>query len=321
MFQVNTDEVLFHIELGTQLDEQLDLGFDLGLPGLGLDLNGGVKVEIGFDASLEFGLNKTEGFFLVAGDPNDPNDLPEFDFHFSATIPGFDAAGTLAFLKVEAEDDLDAPTFVGGSFSVDIKDPSGDGLLTQAEIAGGDFSQIVETKFDVSADVNLKLLASFGDDANFPSLQADLNVDWDFGGNAIPHVAFNNVRLDVGEFFTKFVGPILDGVDDFLEFLEPLNDLMDLLREPLPAISELAGTNITLLDLGKYYAKKYNVNEYIQFVTGFLEVMDRLQTLRTAITSEGGEIYIDFGSFDLGGADRAGTSRKSSPTSRTRKTP
>ena len=61
----NGSQILFTTKLH-QAPKTLDvpLGFDVGLPGLGLNVDGNVQAKLGFDFKLSFGLNKTDGFFL-----------------------------------------------------------------------------------------------------------------------------------------------------------------------------------------------------------------------------------------------------------------
>ncbi len=173
-------QVLFEIQLhqdAIALDVPLD--FDIGIPGLQLDVDGGVQVRMGFDAALKFGIQTDLvggdlGFFLDTSDPE------EFTFYVDARIPGMNARGQLAFLQLDVQDDPLQPTSLGLTFSVDLQDPNHDGMLTLSEIAAADFGEIIDARVNGGADVNLKLLASFGGNANFPSIRSDFHLAWDF---------------------------------------------------------------------------------------------------------------------------------------------
>ena len=108
---------------------------------------------------------------------------------------------------------------------------------------------MIEAKVNGGANVNLKLLASFGGNANFPSIRSDFHLFWDFvdastsGGvdqfwREPEIVEFNNVQLSLGEFFTNFAAPVLNTVQDLLG---PFQSVIDILVDPIPLISDLAG--------------------------------------------------------------------------------
>src|SRR4029079_6764008 len=89
----NGSQILFNTRLrkvATALD--VPIGFDVGLPGLGLDIDGSVQAKFGFDFKLSFGLNKSDGFFFVT-DTRDAsnNPIPEMNLSLDASIPDFSA--------------------------------------------------------------------------------------------------------------------------------------------------------------------------------------------------------------------------------------
>src|SRR4029079_205543 len=98
----------------------IPLGFDIGLPGIGLEVDGGVQASLGFDFRLSFGLSKSDGFFFVT-DTRDAGGhaVPELKVDFDATPPGLSATGRLAILQLRATDSTTSPTHFGGSFSID----------------------------------------------------------------------------------------------------------------------------------------------------------------------------------------------------------
>ena len=59
-----------HTGLDYALTGDFDLVIlDIGLPGLGLDVDGGVDARLGFDFNLSFGLSQNDGFFFVTNTP------------------------------------------------------------------------------------------------------------------------------------------------------------------------------------------------------------------------------------------------------------
>ena len=151
-----------------------------------------------------------------------------------------------------------------------------------------------------SADVNLKLLTSFGGNASFPTIAADFNLDWQLGnGDAaldVPSIAFNNIQLGVGEFFGDFVAPVLERVDTVIG---PVADFLTLLTEPVPLLSDL-GVNITLLDLVKLFD---NGNPAFGFVDSVADLVAVAGKLPDVVAGLGDNVFIDLGSFNLAGSD------------------
>ena len=158
------------------------IGFDIGVPGLGLSVDGNVTIEVGFDFNFGFGISASDGFYFDTSDAN------ELEISFNATIPGLKATGELGFLQVEVADESDgvdakgkpraASVFCGG-FYVDFKDPIGSGnRLTFNDITTGfPAGKLVAVTLGAAADINLDLTVSFGSDARFPRLLIELDVD------------------------------------------------------------------------------------------------------------------------------------------------
>lgn len=138
--------------------------FDLGLPALGLDVQGGIRVELGFEFQFGIGLsrNTAGGVYLAVAKAN------ELTVDLKVSLPpGFRAVGTLGFLRLEVSDDPAAPTSLTGAFTVDLQEPSGDGRLTYQELSravgGGEFGDLLSATFSAVADWEVRpLLAGAG---------------------------------------------------------------------------------------------------------------------------------------------------------------
>ena len=116
---------------------------------------------------------------------------------------------------------------------------------------------IFELDLSAEAVVNLNLSLSVSDDANVPRLTASLNLDWRTDSMAVgedgeetrdlvPEVGLNDIRLDLGEFLTKFIKPIAEEIDGAIK---PLDPVIDALKASIPVLSDLAGRNVRLSDL------------------------------------------------------------------------
>jgi hypothetical protein len=220
------------------LNQPID--FDLGLPAIGLDIDGAIAISLTWDLNLRIGISRDDGFYIDTSDPD------ELRIALDVTIPGLSASGRLAFLGLDAEDfsasELDpddpihtASTHLTGAFVIDLLDPGqDDDRLTFTEVTGGfDLGDIVQARFTAEAVVNLHLTAGFRveDSAAFPSVKSDFHLDWVFNsadpegdglfGNT-PNISFRKVRLDVGTFVGKILGPIVYRINQVLEPIRPV---------------------------------------------------------------------------------------------------
>ena len=209
---VDNDQKADQIDFEMLLDKSLSLlqipvDFDIGLPGLGLDVDGNVEVLFGFTWELSFGLSRDYGFYFNTGVED------ELNVFLDARIPDLAARGQLGFLQLDVKDedadgnpnnaniDVDNDgkkgTSFGAQFSIDLKDPINDpeddeeqhndnDKFTFDEILNGgfDFSEAVDAEIVGDAQVNLDLLVSFLGDARFPTIGAELEIDWPFLGNS-----------------------------------------------------------------------------------------------------------------------------------------
>lgn len=298
----NPQEFRFDLNLQRTTNRSLGFDFDLGLPALGLSMNADVNfaVEAGFKLKTGFGFLKGTGAYLRVQEPN------ELEVDVNVTMPGLAARGRLGFLQLDVTDDN---SFFDANFRFDLT--SNDGRLTVAELTNSTFN----AKLDggAKADVNLKLALSYDAQANFPRLFADLNLDWAFGnadtggsGNfgAAPQVAFNNVKLDLGSFLSRFAGPVLDSIN---RALEPVQPVVDFLNKELPLLWKVKSVrNYFNLNGDKKITvseviQKLDPNAVLSFVEGVTAFGELLQAARDA--SVGANTLINLGSFNLNNVD------------------
>ncbi|MBI4325898.1 MAG: LEPR-XLL domain-containing protein, partial [Chloroflexi bacterium] len=317
----DANRVQFNLHLAQNLALlQTGIDFDMGLPGLGLDVDGNVTAKLGWDFRFGFGVSKTDGFYFdTAAKDNSGAPIPELLIDLEVGIPGLSATGRLGFLQLAVTDDAASPTHFGGKFTVDIKDPHNDNSrLTFSEMASGlSFRSLIDPRLTAVADVNLKTVVSFGSGAKFPSIHSDLNLDWTFDSvdlgdkskplGSKPTVAFNHVRLDLGSFLSDLLGPIVSQIQ---QVLQPIQPVLDILTTPLPVLSDLPATRafldrdgdkqVTLLEMAALLGDGYD--SAIQFV-GAVREISRIANLLGSITTSGNAVFINLGSFNLGGTD------------------
>ena len=292
----STDEIAFDILLNPSvsvLDESL--GLELGLPALGLDVSGDIQADLGFTWNLGFGVSREKGVFF------DTTMQDELTAGLDVTLPDASATGTLGFLQVDVEDRESDPTSFGLDFAVDLLDPNGDdGRLTIAELTSGAGS-ILDASASGGADVNLDLVTSFGGSAQFPSLEAGLNLDWMFDTGDLsgsePSVSFSDVQLDAGEFLSDLAGPVLERIQ---RITGPLQPIVDALNTTIPVIDE------KLIDLAVNAIP--GVDAEVN-ASGFLDALDAVIDLANSVPAVDGEVMLDLGSFDLTPEDEDGNAQ------------
>jgi len=122
---------------------------------------------------------------------------------------------------------------------------AGQQRLAFHEFAGNsDFASTLAFRATGGAALNLHIQVGFSDheDAVFPSLTADFSLAWEFNAapndlsGGVPVVAFNNVGLNLGRYFSKFVKPIFDTVKTVLT---PILPIIEVLETRMPVFSDI----------------------------------------------------------------------------------
>ncbi|MEX0330765.1 MAG: LEPR-XLL domain-containing protein, partial [Puniceicoccaceae bacterium] len=271
----------------------LDVDFDLGLPGLGLDVDGKVQLELGFEFALSFGINKVRGFYFATDKELGPKKEPgpdnepvpdrknELSISLKATIPQFNANGNLVFMEVNV---TDRDTLVGGDINIDLLDGGdGDGRLYLSELTNPS-NKVVAANLDVNARVHLHLLTRFDSSARFPQIRTDLIIDWDFTGteggrdtSSVPTIQFDKVAVNAGTFINDLVGPILDEIN---AILDPIREPLEFITEPLPILKDL-GMRISLLDIARIYggSEYKGVIDFIEAAADLARLVDTFSAI------------------------------------------
>ncbi|NOS71718.1 MAG: hypothetical protein HOP33_17550, partial [Verrucomicrobia bacterium] len=310
----SADQIQFNFRLGRQMTVlSVPLGFDLGLPGLGMDVDGNVQTKLGWSFSLGVGVSRQDGFYFDTSVAN------ELTVDLDVTTPGLNATGRLALLQLQVTDDPAAPSHFTGQFSADLKDPaSNDNRLTFAEIgAGPAFSQVISARLNAVADLNLKLVASFGGNTAFPRLLAGFNLDWAFNNadtgavaatfGGVPTVAFNNVQVDMGTFLAGFMRPIISGIQDVLA---PIQPVIDVLTRPLPVLSDFGPLRdlldengdgkVTLIEMAAQLSD--DIGKAATFINA-VEEISTIANLLGNLSTSGPSVLYNLGGFNLGSVD------------------
>ena len=264
------------------------INFNIGIPGFGLSVDGNVRVTLGFDLKLYFGVNLNQGFYYQTDyrPASSPTSTPtdELRVFFSVTIPGLHARGQLFFLQLDVSDESDGHDAEGhprdtsileGYFVVDIKDPVGnDGKLTASDLQrpGLSLGDVVSAKLGIKAAIHLDLAVSFGGSAQFPRILAEFDLvwSWELGHAATaPVIGINHVQLDVGTFIGQVLAPILQEIK---KVTGPLQPVVDAIQAPIPILSDLAGRPFNMLDLAELFG--YLTPSSRKFIEAIATIID-----------------------------------------------
>jgi 6-phosphogluconolactonase (cycloisomerase 2 family) len=349
----------FHVHLKKSLTYTVPLDLNAALPDLGLSLNvtnnAQVQLKLDWDMYLNFGVSTRDGFFFdtvtknaegqaidtngnVITNPATQKAHSPVTLTLSAQLvntggPGASlATGSLGFLNLSASavGNL-TPALLSGTFFINVTDPEGtaskdNSRLTLSEIlAGPKLSSVFNAGFQVLATVDLHLQASFDSGTLFPSIATDFHLDWSFTASTdgttnlkgdVPHIQFNNVTMSLGQFLSNFVAPILQQVKTYLD---PIKPIVDALRARIPVLSDLAGQDISLVDIASQLANASGDKRAKAAVEGtriFLQAFDIVYSLSDAIaaaTGDPNDLTINFGNFDLSTIDLRSQSLKALP--------
>lgn len=240
------NDVKFSLALKEISEDSIFLDSNLGLPHMGLTVEGSADVGIDYDFQLDFGVDSNGVYYNTSS-------TDELRIDIDTSVP-LDATGMLGLLQVDVTDNSEDPTKFLGAFNVDLNDL--DNKLHLSELSELDFANLVDATFDGQADINLKLKTTADGSTALPSIGADLNLDWSFSNvNAdpngtlqnfgdVPTVAFDNVKLYLGSFFSDFATPVLETVQSLTK---PIQPIVDALVTPI----DLKVAKFNLLDIAE----------------------------------------------------------------------
>jgi Ca2+-binding RTX toxin-like protein len=220
---------------------------DLGLANLGFLTSGNVQTTFNYQLDFDAGLDGT-GFYLDTAWAG-----TAFKISTETKLAGFNAAAKLSDLPVVATDN---GTDFDGVFTLTLKDPNSDGKLRTGELAGS--PDLLDATLSGLSALNLKLISNLPDAAALPELGTTLSTRWSFidatldptDTNAafgeVPIIYFSNNTVNLGSFFNGFANRTLGEIS---RITGPLQPVIDVLTEPIPILSDLGSSKVTLLDL------------------------------------------------------------------------
>jgi len=330
---------VWHFDV-TLLNTMVNLSADLGIPGLGLQIeNGMVNLLAQLDFTIGFGYLKDKGFFVYdMGVPgalehfasnNDPNDVFEADFRqlhavellvavFMPTDPAFSATLNLGFLRMTATNGSTLSSTLGGreylgtsltgSIYVDIGPADHTGRLLFSNFAKG---PIIRSGMEMTLNVDLLLDSGFGIGSTstaLPSVATELLFSYSFnkvftgaiGDEPESGIVTPLTFLDV----TLDVGSFLNTI------LKPILDTVGDVIEPIQPILDFLTAPIpgisqiigstSVLDLAQQFG-----GPKVQEAVRFIQILDDVAGLVRSLQSmqDSGGIKVNFGTFVFGQTD------------------
>jgi len=295
--EVSWEYVQYDMDLGQTLFS-VDMDFDLGIDVLPLGLDGQIRAQMGWNWDFGFGIHIVDGFYLMDQGEDElsigldvlmPESLTGELFFLQADVTPLDENGDVDYTR----------SLLGGAFTVDFTDPSGDGRIGVSELRGSATADIITASFSGGLDADLEVIFSLGGSTQFPRIRTELDLTWTyektFGGPSVatsPTILFAAVELDLGSFVSGFLKPVLVKVDDVMD---PIRPVLTFLTTDLPVIG-LAPTEI---------ATAFGYGQYADFVNAVSWVADMAG--QVAAMPEG-EMWMPMGSFNVnpsGGAVQA----------------
>lgn len=308
---LNNDYMQWNMQLGQEIDLGTGIGLDLGIPGLGLETQGDINVNLGWNLDFGFGISFEDAFYL------DISNDSELEVGVDVTLPNFGLTGKLAFLQLDAGENTANPevTHFTAKFGVNVtnKNDKEDKRLAFSELGNMELDAGIAGEAVADLHLELKLNSDLAPNISgvFPKVVTDFYLNWSIDGDpntdglqlkpfselkgdsalnlvkgGLNLVEFRDVSLDLGSFISDFIEPVLGTVR---QVTDPLQPIIDFLTTPLPVISDL-GPSLSLLDIAAATGK---VN------TGFIESVADVITFINAIPLGAETVLLDFGNFTI----------------------
>ncbi|MEG4202205.1 hypothetical protein, partial [Microcoleus sp. Pol12A5] len=292
----------------------VNLSGDLGIPALGLDVNGKAQSKLEGNLSLGFGINQDFGFYV-------DTTQTKLDANVEAGLDNnFNAKGKLGFFQIDLANDKDSPTKAEAKFAVKLKDldnlggaNDGDRLTFPELTSNYQLSDLLNPTLNSSANLGLQAKTSINGNPAIPSFDFDIGVNWpivnyangELTGPQTPTVNFDNVKLNLGTFVSNFAKPIVGKIS---EIVKPFKPVVDFLNADTKLVSKIGlgkffdqnkDGKVTLVDIaGTLLGKKIDT----RFLDG-LKNIDNLSQLANQISTNNSGLFLDLGSYRLGKFD------------------
>ena len=309
---ITEDSVQFNLFIAdTVFRKLLPLSFDASAPGLGLKTSGdaGLVLDLSYVMGLGFGISASDLVYLDTSGVADSG--AELSLTLDASLTsGSELEGQLGFLRVTLQDadDVDGPSGLFGEFEIDLRDNDDNGrwALLKAESLDITARLTAVANADLLAEVDIPVSQGL----ELPKLRTVLRYDQVFAevelGSAgssnsfgqPPSIVFEDVTLDLGQFVTGFVGPIIEQVDTLTR---PLQPIVKALTDPIPLLVQLGSSATSLLDLAATTLGPTKYAPTVKAVRSIADAIAFVETVQAFANSGVDNIEIKLGTFNIGG--------------------
>lgn len=254
---------------------------DFGFPALDLERLGVADASTSVSTQFNFAIGiDAEGFYLETGGAT-------FTFNTSTTAAGVNTAARLAKLRHQVTDNPATPSSITANFNILLKEPGGDGKLRVAELTSQ--ADLLDATVTGTTRTSLKLVSELPNSALLPRVGTDLTLLWDFENAVVdpdddnstfgsqPVLAFNNNRVLLDSFLNDFASGVLGKIRDVTE---PVLPVIDVLEAPIPLLSDLGSSKVTLMDI-------FGVPEETQDAVNSLSRISNLANLAEGLAAGG----------------------------------
>jgi Ca2+-binding RTX toxin-like protein len=228
---------------------------DFGLPNLDLDLLEAKNASTVIAVTLRFtaGVDAT-GFYVETTAPG-----TLFTINTTTTVStSLNARVRFAKLPYRLNDDTSPRSNMTANFVMSLRDPDnsdGSGKIRSDEFTG--FPDLIDATVAGSAALRFAITSDLPVEVTLPKVRTDLTLNWAFPGplpvdpdddmetfGSQPLLSLNNNSFQLSSFFGGFAEEVLGKIAGVTA---PLQDLIDVLTEPIPVLSDLGSDAVTIL--------------------------------------------------------------------------
>ncbi len=281
--------------------KSVPLDFAAAFPGFALTSTASLDVELRYQLGLGFGFDAKAGFYLDTAGINPAGE--DLLLSLEVSIPDHShLAAQLGFLTASLTSlaDADGASRLSGRFSIDLQaGPDGRWSLSQQE------ALTVVARFNADANVDLGAeIKVAGDAISLPRISTTLHYDQvfadielvsgktggtDFSSGAI--IRLEDVKLDVGQAISGFVGPLVNQIKAVLDPIEPV---LGLLTKPI----DLGVTQFRLLDLARL---GLSGSQFALVEAALNAIQSTIEFAKLVGDFDGRSVIVGFGDFVLNG--------------------
>ena len=286
---IDAQEVLFDFALAMPVTQLTDIDIDLGLPGLGLDINSLAEASVSIDLPLTVGISNADGVFIDAATLN------EMMINFDADMSGIDDTdGQLGFLPVTVNNAPGSNNILSGGYAIDFV--AGDGRLSRNDLMGASADSVLAVSPTGGANLDLIINTNFPEGTVMSDYQLALDIDWDLATDTV-EIEFTDISIDLVSLLKDFALPQLERIQ---ASWGPIRPLLEFLGAGPPLLSEIFSLR-NWGDLATLFNGANNTFEFVAAVDVIDELVDGERDALSLVTNALGDAVVTLGSEDIVG--------------------